>query len=150
MRRKDKAISNDEAVRLLQDCEYGVLSTVDKNGQPYGVPLNYVCKDDNLYFHCAMEGQKLDNILANKQVSFCVVGRTGLMPVEFNTKFESVIVFGKAILVEGEEKHQALVSLVAKYSPDFVAEGSEYIKQHDNRTKVVKIMVEALTGKAKR
>ena len=46
LRRKDRGISHQEAVELLDKVEYGVLSTVDKNGQPYGVPLSYVYKLD--------------------------------------------------------------------------------------------------------
>ncbi|MCP4630772.1 MAG: hypothetical protein GY850_45770 [bacterium] len=42
MRRKDKEIGTDETIKLLTECEYGVLSTVGDDGQPYGVPLNYV------------------------------------------------------------------------------------------------------------
>jgi len=149
MRRKDKALDKDAAEHLLQTGEYGVLSTVDAQGQPYGVPLNYVFDDGCLYFHCALQGHKLDNLLANRRVSFCVVGHTRVLPEEFNTEFESVIVFGEASVVQGDERHRALVQLVEKYSPDFVEKGHKYIEQHDNRTMVVKIPVRVMTGKAK-
>jgi nitroimidazol reductase NimA-like FMN-containing flavoprotein (pyridoxamine 5'-phosphate oxidase superfamily) len=148
MRRKDKELQSDEIVRLLLECEYGVLSTVDDKGLPYGVPLNYVFKDDSLYFHCALKGHKLDNLLGNSKVSFCVVGRTRVLPAEFSTEFESVIVFGEAAVVLGDERYLALASLVEKYSPDFVAEGQKYIEQFDSRTKVVRIKVHSMTGKA--
>jgi nitroimidazol reductase NimA-like FMN-containing flavoprotein (pyridoxamine 5'-phosphate oxidase superfamily) len=149
MRRKDKAVDRDAAIRLLQTGEYGVLSTVDAQGQPYGVPLNYVFHDGGLYFHCALQGRKLDNLLANRRASFCVVGRTRVLPAEFNTEYESVIVFGEASVVQGEERHRALMCLVEKYSPDFVDEGREYIKLHDSRTMVVKLHIRSMTGKAK-
>ncbi len=149
MRRKDKALQNDAAVRLLQECEYGILSTVDGKGQPYGVPLNYVLRSDGLYFHCALEGHKLDNLLANNRVSFCVVGRTNVLPAEFSTEFESVIVFGEASLVQGDERYQALVGLLEKYSPEFLDEGRAYIEKLDSRTKVVRIAIDSMTGKAK-
>ncbi|MDH3453812.1 MAG: pyridoxamine 5'-phosphate oxidase family protein [Desulfuromonadales bacterium] len=148
MRRKDKALPNDAVVRLLTAGEYGVLSTVDAKGQAYGVPLNYVFINDHLYFHCALEGHKIANILANSKVSFCVVGRTRVLPAEFSTEFESVIVFGEASVVQGDERYLALTSLVEKYSPAFVEQGQQYIKQFDSRTKVVKIKVDSMTGKA--
>lgn len=149
MRRKDKALQNDDAVRLLQECEYGILSTVDVKGQPYGVPLNYVLRNDCLYFHCALEGHKLDNLLANSKVSFCVVGRTNVLPAEFSTEFESVIVTGRATVVQDDEKHEALVGLLEKYSPDFLEEGRKYIEQYDSKTMVVRIDIDSITGKAK-
>lgn len=147
MRRSDKALPNDIATKILHAGEYGVLSTVDGNGQPYGVPLNYTLKQNRLYFHCALEGHKLDNLLANENVSFCVVGRTRVVPADFTSEFESVIVTGTAEVVSGEERHQALVSLIEKYSNEFVEEGLRYIEKLDKRTKVVRIEIKSMTGK---
>ncbi len=149
MRRKDRALQNEDAVYLLQNGEYGVLSTVDAKGQPYGVPLNYVLRNDSLYFHCAMEGHKLDNLLANSRVSFCVVGRTNVLPAKFSTEFESVIVTGKASVVQGDERYQALVGLLEKYSPEFLEDGLAYIEKLDSITKVIKVDIYSMAGKAK-
>lgn len=148
MRRKDKELQGEAVMRLLHDGEYGILSTVDLQGQPYGVPLNFVYWQDGLYFHCALEGRKLDNLHANPRVSFCVVGHTRVLPEEFNTEYESAIVFGTAREVLGDERHQALVKLVEKYSPEFVEEGHSYIERYDSRTKVCRIDIQALSGKA--
>ena len=148
MRRADKALPADEITRLLLEGEYGILSTVDAEGQAYGVPLNYVYLNDCIYFHCAPQGHKIANILANSKVSFCVVGRTRVLPAEFSTEFESVIVFGEASVVQGDDRYQALLGLVQKYSPEFVTEGHKYIEQFDSRTKVVRIDVNSMTGKA--
>ena len=149
MRRKDKAMQDGAIIGLLQNGEYGVLSTVDGNEQPYGVPLNYVLINNCIYFHCALEGHKLDNLVANPKVSFCVVGRTKVLPAEFSTEFESVIVFGRASVIEGEERYQALNALIEKYSPEFVSEGSAYIEKFDSQTNLVRIEIQQMTGKAK-
>ncbi|MBW2473602.1 MAG: pyridoxamine 5'-phosphate oxidase family protein [Deltaproteobacteria bacterium] len=149
MRRKDKAMQDGAIIGLLQNGEYGVLSTVDGNEQPYGVPLNYVLMNNCIYFHCALEGHKLDNLAANRKVSFCVVGRTKVLPAEFSTEFESVIVFGRASLIEGEERYQALNALIEKYSPEFVSEGSAYIEKFDSQTNLVRLEIQHMTGKAK-
>jgi nitroimidazol reductase NimA-like FMN-containing flavoprotein (pyridoxamine 5'-phosphate oxidase superfamily) len=147
MRRSDKALSNDALVRILQEGEYGVLSTVDADGQPYGVPLNYAYKDNCLYFHCALEGHKLDNLLANEKVSFCVVGRTRVVPADFTSDFESVIVTGTAEVIYADEKYQALVSLIDKYCSEYVDEGRRYIEKLDSETAAVAIRIESMTGK---
>ena len=149
MRRKDKAMQDGAIIGLLQNGEYGVLSTVDGNEQPYGVPLNYVLMNNCIYFHCALEGHKLDNLASNPKVSFCVVGRTKVLPAEFSTEFESVIVFGRASVIEGEERYQALNALIEKYSPEFVSEGSAYIEKFDSQTNLVRIEIQHMTGKAK-
>ncbi|MEW6187961.1 MAG: pyridoxamine 5'-phosphate oxidase family protein [Thermodesulfobacteriota bacterium] len=150
LRRKDREMDQESAIRLLTEGEYAILSTTDVEGQPYGVPLNYCYLNNHLYFHCALEGHKLDNIRSNNKVSFCVVGKTRVLAEKFSTEFESVVVFGKANIVEGEEKYKALIGLIEKYSPEFLAEGKEYIARYDARTAVVKIMIEHLSGKARR
>lgn len=147
MRRKDKALQIEDVQRLLREGEYGFLSTVDGDQQPYGVPLNYVYMNECVYFHCALEGHKLDNIARNDKVSFCVVGRTSVLPAEFSTEFESVIACGSATVIHGEERYRALMGLAEKYSPGFVDEAPAYIKKFDSRTAVVKISIDTLTGK---
>jgi nitroimidazol reductase NimA-like FMN-containing flavoprotein (pyridoxamine 5'-phosphate oxidase superfamily) len=70
MRRKDRSISSEQAIQLLKNGQYGVLSTIGENGYTYGVPLNYVYHEGNIYFHCAVEGSKIDNIMFNNKVFF--------------------------------------------------------------------------------
>jgi len=150
IRRSDREISAPEAKALLAGGEYGVLSTVDVDGQPYGVPLSYVYRNDRIYFHCALEGHKLDNIAANPRVSFCVVGRTKVLPEQFATEYESAVAFGVAAEVQGAERHDALRWLLEKYSPRFVEEGKRYMLQKDRLTRVVRIEITHISGKARR
>ena len=150
LRRKDRGISNQEAIDLLCRAEYGILSTVDEVHQPYGVPLSYVYKENAVYFHCALSGQKLDNLVRNPKVSFTVVGQTKVLPEMFATEYESAIVLGRACEVTGNEWYEALIGLLGKYSPDFVAEGKHYIWQKKDLTKVLKIEIDELYGKARK
>ena len=147
MRRKDKEIGTDETIKLLTECEYGVLSTVGDDGQPYGVPLNYVYKDNCIYFHCALKGHKIDNIANNSKVSFCAVGNTKVLPSEFSTDYVSALAFGVASEVQGTERYNALVLLLEKFSPGFMEEGKKYIDKLDKVTKVIKIEIQHLSGK---
>ena len=150
MRRADRAIPESEAQRILQVGEYGILSTVSGDGQPYGLPVSYACTGDAIYFHCALEGHKLDNLRSSNRVSFCVVGQTQVLPDRFSTNYESAIVFGQAFEVTGDEKHTGLVELLKKYSPGFIDKGLEYINRDGGKARVYKILIKALTGKARR
>ncbi len=150
VRRKDRELSIESATKLLAEGEYGVLSTAGPDGQAYGIPLNYVYKENRLYFHCALEGHKLDNIKANNKVSFCVVGRARVLPDKFTTSYESTIAFGTASEVQGSEKHEALLSLLEKYSPDFIEEGQKIIAKYIDKTTVIKIVINHITGKARK
>lgn len=149
MRRSDREISALEATRIVENAEYGVMSTVDREGQPYGVPLSFVYRDGCIYFHATVSGHKLDNIALNPRVSFCVVGRTRVLPDKFGTEYESAILFGNAVEVAGTEKHDALLWLLEKYCVDYIEEGREYIEQKDPVTKVFRIAVDRISGKAR-
>jgi len=150
LRRKDREITLLEATKILDHAEYGVLSTVGNDGQPYGIPLNYVHRNSGIYFHCALAGQKLDNIENNPKVSFCVVGDTKVLPDIFSNEYKSAIVFGVASEVYGEERLNALTWLLEKYSPDHMEEGRKYIEQREGATKVIKIEIGHVSGKARR
>ena len=149
LRRKDRAITEAEAVALLNKAEYGVLSTVSENGKPYGVPLNFCIINHCIYFHCAVEGQKIDNIKQNKLVSFCAVGNTELLPDKFGTKYESIIVSGEVEEVFDMNKQMAMEGLLHKYSPEFFDKGIKYIEGLREKTRVFKITINKLTGKAR-
>ena len=150
VRRKDRELSLESATKLLTEGEYGVLSTVDTAGQAYGIPLNYVFKNNCLYFHCALEGHKLDNIRANNKVSFCVVNRARVLPDKFTTEYESAVAFGTASKVQGMERDNALLSIVEKYSPDFMEEGKKFIAKYNDKTTIIKIAINHITGKARK
>ncbi len=149
MRRCDRQAAVQDTVSILEKCEYGVLSTVNQDNIPYGVPLSYVYTDDSIYLHSASEGHKIDNITANSQVSFCVVGDKQSLPDKFTTNYESVIIFGQARQVQGLEKTAALLALIGKYAPDHRAAGAEYIRQASAKTTVIKIVIEHMTGKVR-
>ncbi|MDU1322237.1 MAG: pyridoxamine 5'-phosphate oxidase family protein [Clostridium botulinum] len=150
MRRKDRELKNDDAIEILKNNTYGVLSTISENGYPYGEPISYIFFNNSIYFHSAIKGHKLDNISNNNRVSFCVVGRTHILPDKFSTEYESVIVFGRVIEVSNDEKNTALLEILNKYSADYIEQGKEYIQKASKATKVMKINIEHTSGKAKR
>ena len=126
MRRKDREIGNIEAIEILKNCQYGILSTASEDGYAYGVPVNYVYANGSIYFHSASQGHKLDNIINNNKVSFCVVGQSSVLPDKFTTNYESVIVFGRAVEVLGNEKNDAMLEMLKKYSKEYIKKGREY------------------------
>ncbi len=150
LRRQERGITESEARELLERGEYGILSTCDTAGQPYGIPLSYCVIDNAIYFHCAVEGHKLKNLAANSRVSFCVVGTTEVLPDKFATRYESVVVSGKATEVFDREKQLGLEGLLPKYSAGFVAEGLDYINAASEETRVFKISIDTICGKARR
>ena len=149
IRLKDRVIEDEKAIEIVIKGSYGVLSTIGENGYPYGVPLNYTYFDNCICFHCARKGHKLDNIDFNNKVSFCVVTESDVLANEFDTDYESAIAFGKAAVVtDDSEKKDILLSILNKYSAEYLEAGQSYIKKYWDETKVVKIKIEHLSGKA--
>jgi len=148
MRYSKRSLGDEEAVKMLTDCEYGVLSTSGDDGYAYGVPLNFVYDGNAIYFHCAKEGHKVDNLRFNDKVSFCVVGKAQVVPDVFTTKYKSAVVFGVAREAEGAEKRTALELIIKKYSPDFLEKGMKYIDADIDKTCVFKINIEHISAKA--
>jgi len=150
LRRKDRELPEAETRKLLEQGEYGVLATCGADGQPYGVPLSYCVIDDAIYFHSALEGHKLENLAANSRASFCVVGATEVLPEKFSTRYESAIVSGSVAEVLDDEKQRGLEGLVDKYSPQYREQGLRYIASDSHKTRVFKLTIEHICGKARR
>ena len=150
MRREDRKIGIEEAKSILDKGEYGVLSMTSTESGGYGIPVSYVFCGDRIYFHSAKEGTKLDYLMKNSKVSFCVVGKTEVLPSKFGTIYESVIVSGFTTEVDGDEKYEGLVRLLAKYSSEFMPEGKAYIENAINKLLVIKLVIESITDKARK
>lgn len=150
MRRSDRELTETESRAILANGEYGILSTIGKDGYPYGIPVNYVYMDDEIYFHCASGvGHKLENIYYSAQICFTVVGKADVIPKEFSTKYESVIVFGLASEVT-DKKKLVLETIIRKYAPEYKEAGLKYINQSIGKTAIYKIKIEHITGKARK
>ncbi|MBD8348256.1 MULTISPECIES: pyridoxamine 5'-phosphate oxidase family protein [unclassified Dysgonomonas] len=153
IRRQNRVLEGDRITELLNTSEFGFLSLgTSENGYAYGIPISYAYEEEtnSLFFHCALEGQKLDEIKKNNKISFCVVGKTNPIANEFTTLYESVIAFGDAhIDLSDDEKRKALRLLVKKYSAGFEEIAEKYMDKSWNRTAVFKIEIKHITAKAK-
>lgn len=147
LRKSHMKMSDQEAVDLLEQGEYGVVSVLSLDGYPYGVPMSYVVRDGHIYFHGDKVGHKMECLHHSDKVCFTVIGKTALLPEKLDTDYESVVAFGRAYEVVGEEKERALLDLVSKYAPGFEAEGRESLKNELEITAVIKIEIEHIVGK---
>jgi hypothetical protein len=151
IRRRDRALSEAEAWEILGRSEWGVLSTLGEDGWPYGVPVNHVVVEGQIYAHCAQTGHKLENLAFESRVSYCAVAHSEVHPTDLSTDYESAIVFGRAARVSDEgEKRLALEALLTRFAPHHPAEGAESLRKDFARTEVLRITPERVTGKARR
>lgn len=150
MRKSERQLDNDEIKNILDNGEYGILATTGENKYSYAVPLNYIYLDNTIYFHCALEGNKIENISYNNKVCFCVVRKADVISSKFTTKYKSAIAFGQASTVSDEdERRKVLYGFIQKFSPDFKKEGSIYIDKAISKTNIIKISIDHVTAKGR-
>ena len=73
MKRKSCEVTDPEIIeKILSKATIGRLATTDIKGYPYITPVNFVYYNKKAYFHCALTGEKLNNIARNAKVGFQV------------------------------------------------------------------------------
>jgi uncharacterized protein len=151
VRRQDRLMDETDAIKLLTEGNFGILSMQDENGGGYGIPLNYVWDGQNaIYIHCAPEGKKLRCLEKNIFVTFCIIGKTHLVPQKFTTEYNSIILRGTAhIDLSNEEKMEALHKIVRKFSPNNIETGYDYSEKSFHRVNIIKINITEWSGKCK-
>lgn len=147
MRRFVQMLPESDVKQILNDATNGVLSMVDVDGVPYGVPLSFVYDGEKtIYMHGAKNGHKNDCILNNNNVSFCVVAQDRIVPEEFTTYFRSVIVTGTiSSTSEMNEIVIGLEMLCNKYSAGI--DSTAEIKQQIGNVIVYRLDITKMTGK---
>ena len=147
MRRNKQALTAEEIAEILKRNTSGVLAVNGDGGYPYAVPLSYVYLDSKLYFHCAGTGHKLDSILRDDKVSFCVIDQDQVVGEEYTTYFRSVVAFGQARVLEGAEKLRPLVELCEKYYPGHLEQARQKAEGDRKTVCIVEVAIEHVTGK---
>lgn len=144
------------ALEVFDKAPYITVSFTKSDGTPYGVPLSLARTDEStFYFHCAMEGEKLDCIAANPSVALSAVTRcsptVGPKDGSFTLQYKSAMAVGKAELVtDRNEKIEALRAICQRFLPNHMDAFDDAISRSLERTAVVRItLTEPPTGKRK-
>lgn len=148
MRRKDRERPREFALDTVDRSDYAVLATVNADGSPYCVPLTIVREGDNIYFHCALQGQKLDNLRARPRVSLCCVSRQRTVQEELTVQFASAVVEGEACEVtDPAEKAHALRILCERHAPGYMQAAEACIGKQTDITVIVRVRICSIAGK---
>lgn len=155
MRREKRAMSREEALAVVRDCPFSVLATVNVHpehplgvGAPYAIPLNTVLCGETVYFHCARQGHKLDNMRADSRVTLSCTSYEKVIPEELTTVFETALVFGHAREVTDEqERRAALDALVRKFAPSELGRMDAHMEKTGHITGVWAIDIIDVSGK---
>ncbi len=145
MRKAERQRDAEWALEVFDRAPYVTVSMTRTDGTPYGLPLSLVRKDDRtFYFHCALEGEKLDCLRANPVVSLSAVSKcTPKFEEEkqnFTEYYHSAIAVGRAEpVVDNEEKTEALRLLCMRFLPKYMDYFPEAVARSLDRTAIVRI-----------
>ena len=151
--------SKKKVIEFLSSQQTGRISSIDENGFPQIIPMNFVFINDAVYMHSHIRGEKLDNIRRNQKVGFEVDKSLEFLPSYFSdptdasladTLYISVVMKGNASVVsDKEEKTNALNGLMEKYQPEGRYEPIKPDMDVLKGVEVIKIVPESLRGKYK-
>ena len=151
--------SYEKIKEFLNDEHVGRISSIDTNGFPQIIPMNFVFRNDTVYMHSHVKGEKLDNISKNNKVGFEVDRELEFLPSYFedpnnaslaDTLYISVVIKGIASFVsDREEKTLALNGLMEKYQPEGYYEPIKSDMHVLDAVSVIKVIPQILHGKYK-
>ena len=152
MRRANKEIIDRSVIEdLLRTCPVGRFVTNGRDGYPVAKPVNFSYHGGRIYFHSALEGEKIEDVRRDSRVCFetdlpIAFVRAKNRPCEASYLYRSVIVKGRASLVaDPQERTAAFRSLMEKYQPDGGYDA--YLQEKLGMTAIVRIEVQEMTGK---
>ncbi|MGG7074107.1 pyridoxamine 5'-phosphate oxidase family protein [Campylobacter sp. 9BO] len=165
MRRKDRELSRDEALHIIDSAQYAVVSCID-GGEVFSVPISIVRDKDSIFLHGAKGGSKASLFKDGKDVELvCVIDvkvpkfskeqinnilEQGKASSIFTTEYKSAIAKTKAYEVgDDERKVYALKILSQKYTPQYMKYFDDAIKESLKITKIYELKIQTLSAKAK-
>ena len=120
--------SKKKMIDFLNNQPAGRVASIDKEGYPQVIPMNFVYADGVIYMHSHPFGEKLENIRRNPSVGFEVDQHICFLPSYYfhptdasqaDTLYISVVIKGRADIVEEKaEKAKALNALMEKYQKE--------------------------------
>lgn len=149
MRRAKQQLGKDECVEILLKEWRGILSVYGEDGYPYGLPMNFYYDEESekLYFHSGMKGHKIDALMRDNRVSFCVYDKGFRKEGDWALNIKSVIIFGKIKFVEDESLREEIMRKFGlKFDPD-PQNVEDTIKRMLRVTKVMELSIDHMTGK---
>jgi nitroimidazol reductase NimA-like FMN-containing flavoprotein (pyridoxamine 5'-phosphate oxidase superfamily) len=154
MRRKDREITERAELGAILDKAMVCRVALNTGTYPYIVPLSFGYSWDQsleLFFHCAPAGRKLDLLSENNAAGFEIdTGSelvTGDKACDWGMKYQSLV--GTGTVVEVTDQHERLLAferIMAHYGHVGPLEFDAKVLE---RTKVLKLRVGELSGKAR-
>ncbi len=151
--------SKQKIIDFLNSQPAGRVASIDKDGFPQVIPMNFVYFNNAIYMHSHPFGEKLDNIRRNPNVGFEVDKHICFLPSYYfhptdasqaDTLYISVVIKGRGEIVEdSEEKASALNGLMEKYQKEGRYEALDAEMPVVEEVAIIKVTPSDMRGKYK-
>ena len=151
--------SKEKIIKFLDEQDTGRICSIDKDGYPQIIPMNFVYANDVIYMHSHTKGEKIENIKRNSKVGFEVDKSVEFLPSYFtdpsdasqaDTLYISVVIKGTGVLVSDKnEKTLALNALMKKYQPEGRYENIRPDMEVVDEVAIIKVIPTTMRGKYK-
>ena len=151
--------SKEKIIEFLNQQETGRICSIDKEGYPQIIPMNFVYAKEAIYMHSHIKGEKLENISKNHKVGFEVDQSLEFLPSYFthptdasqaDTLYISVVIKGTGSMITNrEEKTFALNALMEKYQPEGGYEKLVSEMKVIDEVAIIKVVPATMRGKYK-
>ena len=149
MRRMKQQLPEEECIRILKEEPRGVLAVHGEDGYPYAIPMDHFYDEESgrIYFHGAAEGHKIDAILSDSKVCYCVHDSGFLKDGDWALNISSVVVFGRISIVEDRERVLQMVRRIGQKFYPTEAEVEHELEKSGHRVCCLELVIDHMTGK---
>jgi len=135
---------------IINKCDVCYVGMVKASGLPYVLPFNFAFCDNFIYLHSAPEGEKMDALAWQPNVSIAFSTDHSLrysseeVACSYGMKFKSVIAEGKVEMVDNLDEKQRILNLIMlKYTGKNFSFNYPAIKS----VAVMRIKIEKFSGR---
>lgn len=168
MRRKDRELDQEIALKIIDECQYATLSCVDEDGEVFSIPISIARDGMSIFIHGAKTGSKAKLYKDGKNVELVAVSQNKVpMPSYefcesikdsasklgsniFTTEYLSAIAKTKAYeITDQSQKIKALELLCRKYTPGYMDYFKTVAYSLLDITSIYELKIQCLSAKAK-
>lgn len=156
MRRKHRMMGEDSSYDLLRRAQWVTLAMVNARpesplgvGSPYAIPISVVEYEGSFFFHCGLQGHKIDNLKEDNRVCISCVGNAEVDEEHFSFRYQSAVFFATVEQVlDHKYKEQVLFALSKRYAPS--VDSREEIAKVGAKTGIWKLHIVGSSGKQRK
>ena len=154
MRRRDRELSREEALRAARAAGHAVLSFIHPDtGAPQGVPISpAVTPEGIVYWHSTNEASlKGEGLKKDPRASLTFIAYAEDLPAEYTVDYASAVMTGRAhIVTDPQERRQAMLEICRRYAgAERDAASTEYFDHAGSQIDVWRFDPEMVSGKSR-